>query len=177
MARLYKEEKEIDKAITYMADSFSKYGTNRKPVVLHSLKVGLLLEDLGYQKDVVIGGILHDIIEDTSIDLKDIQDNFGMEVAELVEANSFNPEIADKEKQYQKSYANCLKKGKDALIIRAADVYQNTFYYKDAPDRAMFDYLIKKLRYFLKISEKTIGTELIYKLLSEKLNYFLEDKA
>ena len=52
----------------------------------------------GYNKNIVIGAILHDVEEDTRISIKEIEKKLGKKVAKIVEAVSFNPEIANSKK-------------------------------------------------------------------------------
>lgn len=55
-----------------------------KPMIIHPLSVGLLLEEYGYNDLVVAAGYLHDVVEDTKYTIKDIQNMFGQDVAALV---------------------------------------------------------------------------------------------
>jgi len=82
------------------------HGQTRKgedtPYVVHPLSVSLLLAQYGFDEDVVIGGILHDVIEDTDASLDDIAELFGDSVASLVASVSHNETLPwiDKKKYY-----------------------------------------------------------------------------
>jgi len=54
------------------------------PYVQHVMGVALILDRLGFPEDVVIAGLLHDIVEDTDASLADVEDRFGAEVARTV---------------------------------------------------------------------------------------------
>lgn len=54
----------------------------------HSLGVAGILIENNASEEVIIAGLLHDVVEDTPRTLKDIEDNFGSRVAELVEGAS-----------------------------------------------------------------------------------------
>ncbi|HEV3167927.1 MAG TPA: HD domain-containing protein [Isosphaeraceae bacterium] len=54
------------------------------PYVEHVMGVALILERLGFPEDVVIAGLLHDLVEDTEVTLEQIHDEFGAQVAETV---------------------------------------------------------------------------------------------
>lgn len=54
------------------------------PYVVHPLRVGRMLSRWGYDAETVIGGILHDTIEDTPTTYEDLDRNFGKCVANLV---------------------------------------------------------------------------------------------
>ncbi|MBX6313104.1 MAG: bifunctional (p)ppGpp synthetase/guanosine-3',5'-bis(diphosphate) 3'-pyrophosphohydrolase [Isosphaeraceae bacterium] len=54
------------------------------PYVQHVVGVAWMLDRLGYPEEVVIAGLLHDAVEDTSATLADIEREFGRDVAEIV---------------------------------------------------------------------------------------------
>ena len=54
------------------------------PYIVHPYAVGLLLLGAGCSEEVVVAGILHDTVEDTSMTLEDIRENFGERVASIV---------------------------------------------------------------------------------------------
>lgn len=55
-----------------------------KPMIVHPLGVGKLLEEYGFDDDVIAAGYLHDVVEDTKYTIYDIENRFGKEVANLV---------------------------------------------------------------------------------------------
>ena len=59
-----------------------------KPMIMHPLSVGMLLESYGYDDYVVAAGYLHDVVEDTNYTIEDIEENFGSRVASLVKGAS-----------------------------------------------------------------------------------------
>lgn len=63
-------------------------GQSRKsgdPYISHPLAVMKIVEDWGMDEDTIIAAVLHDTIEDTSVTLQDIKDQFGEQVAFLVD--------------------------------------------------------------------------------------------
>ena len=46
--------------------------------------VALILDRLGFPENVVIAGLLHDVVEDTSATLEEVEGRFGLEVSETV---------------------------------------------------------------------------------------------
>ncbi|RME03045.1 MAG: bifunctional (p)ppGpp synthetase/guanosine-3',5'-bis(diphosphate) 3'-pyrophosphohydrolase [Planctomycetota bacterium] len=54
------------------------------PYIAHPMDVAATLMKYGAPKEVVVAGLLHDTVEDTSTTLEEIKENFGEEVAELV---------------------------------------------------------------------------------------------
>lgn len=59
-----------------------------KPMIMHPLAVGMLLEEFDYDDAVVAAGYLHDVVEDTKYTIDDIEREFGKEVAALVQGAS-----------------------------------------------------------------------------------------
>ena len=55
-----------------------------KPMIMHPISVGMLLEEYSYDEAVVAAGYLHDVVEDTKYTIEDIKTEFGEDVANLV---------------------------------------------------------------------------------------------
>ncbi len=55
-----------------------------KPMIMHPISVGNLLEDYGYDDEIIAAGYLHDVVEDTKYTIEDIQNEFGKKIANLV---------------------------------------------------------------------------------------------
>ena len=56
-----------------------------KPKVMHPIAVGNLLEEYGFDDDVIAAGYLHDVVEDTKYTIEDIENEFGKDIRNLVE--------------------------------------------------------------------------------------------
>lgn len=54
------------------------------PYLVHPYAVGMLLLEARCPTEVVIAGILHDVIEDTAVTLAQLRRDFGDEIAEIV---------------------------------------------------------------------------------------------
>jgi len=59
-----------------------------KPMIIHPIAVGKLLEKFGYDDNVVAAGYLHDVVEDTNYTLEDIEKEFGSDIKSLVSGAS-----------------------------------------------------------------------------------------
>ena len=56
-----------------------------EPYIAHPLGVAMILAELGLDDVTLVGALLHDAVEDTSITLADIDDRFGAEVTAIVD--------------------------------------------------------------------------------------------
>ena len=63
-------------------DQFRKSG---EPYIIHPLDVAIILADLELDKETIIAGLLHDVVEDTIMTDEDLQKEFGDDVALLVD--------------------------------------------------------------------------------------------
>lgn len=149
----------IERAIVFLVREYSKSGRNPKPIILHSLRSAFYLLQLGYNYTIVTAAILHDLIEDSNITHKNTQAHFGDKIADLVSSLTFDPKIKNKEVRYQELFERVRKKGKDALIVKCADIYDNSFYIQLVKSKKKQSFLLKKVKYFLDLSKKSISRE------------------
>ena len=56
-----------------------------EPYIIHPLCVGIILADLELDKETIVAGLLHDVVEDTVMTEDEIAEEFGAEVALLVD--------------------------------------------------------------------------------------------
>src|SRR5881275_1167526 len=55
------------------------------PYIQHPLEVALLLADMRIDADGIVAALLHDVVEDTSSTLKDLREQFGQAVENIVD--------------------------------------------------------------------------------------------
>ena len=99
------------------------------PFITHPLTVGLILARAGASEDVLIAGILHDTIEDSSPEHKVtrviIANRFGDNVAGLVDSvTEPNKELPWEERKLQ-ALAHIKAFSHDSLLVKSADVLAN----------------------------------------------------
>ncbi len=133
--RMYHPSDNLD--IIYKAYSISDeahHDQRRKsgePYIIHPLCVAIILAQLEMDKETIVAGILHDVVEDTKYTLEDITNIFGEEIALLVDGVTKLTQInytADKiEMQAENLRKMFLAMAKDirVILIKLADRLHN----------------------------------------------------
>lgn len=94
------------------------------PYVCHPFAVAMILHKVGYGEDVVIAGLLHDIVEDTYFSDTDVRGKFGDAVADLVKSVTEDKTLPHEE--MKEEYRQTVKKASnEAKAISAADLLAN----------------------------------------------------
>lgn len=102
-----------------------------EPYIIHPLCVGIILADLEMDKETIVAGLLHDVVEDTIMTSEEIQEEFGEDVAQLVDGVTKLGQLsysADKvEVQAENLRKMFLAMAKDirVIIIKLADRLHN----------------------------------------------------
>lgn len=119
-------EERLEEAAHFLSAALQKPRRGKKPVLLHSIRVGFGLLANGAPTDVVIAGLLHDVMERTRVTTAQISRKFGADVGALVKAVTNDMSIADPYERYADSLARCAAVGPGALFVRASDLIDNT---------------------------------------------------
>ena len=114
------------KATTY---AFIKYGdlmrkSNEIPYIVHPIRVAMILRAAGYSdsknENLMLAALLHDLLEDTDLTFEDIEQQFGEQVALIVEELSKPVDL--KKDEWLQSFGNA---SKGAKVIKIADRIDN----------------------------------------------------
>ena len=100
------------------------------PYISHPIAVAVILVGLGMDSDTIIGALLHDVVEDTSVTLEDIKNQFGADVAELVDgvtklANIPYSSRAEQQAENVRKMLLAMAKDVRVVIIKLADRLHN----------------------------------------------------
>ena len=101
-----------------------------EPYIIHPLEVAYILAELEMDEDTICAALLHDVVEDTPVTNKNIEDMFGTSVAEMVagvtKLNSLSYSSAQ-ERQVEDYRKMFLAMGKDirVILIKLADRLHN----------------------------------------------------
>ena len=115
------------------------FGQHRKQTgeqfVQHPIAVADLLTQSGFDGPMISAAYLHDVVEKTDVDLAEIQERFGPEVAALVDSLSEDPEVDGYGARKRALRKRVLESGGDSVIIYAADRVANMRdWHKIAPE-------------------------------------------
>lgn len=121
----------IDKAKKFAKEKHKgqKQATG-KSYFKHLLSVAKLLKKWGCDDEIVSAGLLHDVVEDCGVSLKEIEKNFGKRVSFLVDAMSFVLKIKNRKRKKDmdatyKKFVKWLKKEHSLAYIKVADMISN----------------------------------------------------
>ena len=113
-----------------------------EPFITHPLAVASILADWKADRNTICAAILHDIVEDTNVTLKEIENLFGETVASLVDgvtkltSMNFSSKLENKNANMRKIITS-FRKDVRIILIKLADRLHNmrTLEYKDPKKR------------------------------------------
>ena len=121
----------IKKAYAYAKDHHGdQLRKSGEPYIIHPVQVAYILSTLGMDENTVCAALLHDIVEDTDVTKEVLAQEFGTEIAELVDGVTKLSKLkyASVEEQQVENYRKMfLAMGKDirVILIKLADRLHN----------------------------------------------------
>jgi len=149
-------------------------GQKRKsglPYVSHCIDVANILLDWNMDYTTIVSALLHDVVEDTDVSLKDIEREFGSDVAFLVDGVTKIDHIAFRSQEHKQA-ENFIKlfislaKDLRVIIIKFADRLHNM---------ETIEYLSSKKRKEIALETKEIFVPLAHRLGMANLKWKFED--
>lgn len=88
----------ITKAVTFATDSHKgQFRKSGEPYIIHPILVAAITGHFGGDDEMIIAALLHDVVEDTSCTISDIEEIFSKEIAHLVGGLTKITELRDEE--------------------------------------------------------------------------------
>ena len=169
----FKDDKELlKKAYNFASDGhLNQKRASGEPYITHPLQVALYLSELSMDLDTIIAAILHDLIEDTDITYKNIKNEFGTDVANIVDGVTKLDKIQYNTNEEAKAEAIrkmviAMSKDIRVLILKLADRLHN----------------IQTINYLADYKQERIASETLYvyaplahRLGLQNIKHILED--
>ncbi|HOV13049.1 MAG TPA: bifunctional (p)ppGpp synthetase/guanosine-3',5'-bis(diphosphate) 3'-pyrophosphohydrolase [Spirochaetota bacterium] len=125
-----------DKELIHKAYHFAilhHNGQNRvsgEEFVIHPISVAIILAEMNTDKDMIISGLLHDVVEDTDVTIEEVKTNFGEGVANLVDGVTKISKLKSKNKRERnaetiRKMLFAMTKDMRVIIVKLADKIHN----------------------------------------------------
>ena len=179
------ELKVVDKAFAianeYHGDQKRKSG---EPYIIHPIAVCDILVDLGMDWQSLVAALLHDVVEDTPYTIEQLIEDFGEEVAVLVDGVTklgqvqINSSEAKEEAQAENIRKMLLAMSKDirVIIVKLADRVHNMRTLQFMAPQKQRDKALETLEIFAPISHR-LGIRSVKEELEDRAIHFLDPVA
>ena len=112
-------------ALARQAHASQRMRDRDAPFIGHPVTVAGLLHEAGFAEELVAAALLHDVVENSSVESAEVEERICPEVARLVAALSENPEIDDYEERKRALRDQVEGDGERAAAVYAADKLAN----------------------------------------------------
>lgn len=142
-----------------------------EPYFGHCLEVARILTELRLDSTTIAGGLLHDVAEDTGVSIEEVEENFGTEVARLVDGVTKISELrfeSIEERQAENFRKMIFSMVKDirVILIKFADRLHNM---------RTIEYLPPRKQELIAIETRDVYAPLAHRLGIAKIKWELED--
>ena len=187
IASIYNENelKIIDKAFE-TANSFHQGQLRRsgEPYIIHPIAVANILVDLGMDYQSIVAALLHDVVEDTDYTIEQLTEEFGEDVAILVDGVTklgkvqLNSRETKEEQQAENVRKMLLAMSKDirVIIVKLADRLHNMRTLEFVDPQKQRDKALETLEIFAPISHR-LGIRSVKEELEDRAIRFLDPVA
>ncbi|HEV7992594.1 MAG TPA: bifunctional (p)ppGpp synthetase/guanosine-3',5'-bis(diphosphate) 3'-pyrophosphohydrolase [Gemmatimonadaceae bacterium] len=145
-----------------------------EPYVTHCIEVAKILADLQLDSTTVASGLIHDVVEDTAIEIADVEREFGKEIAAIVDGLTKIAKLpnsgSNQDRQVESYRKLLLSIAKDArvIIVKLADRLHNM---------RTLDYLPDEKRRRIAQETRDLYAPLAHRFGMAKMRWELEDLA
>jgi GTP diphosphokinase / guanosine-3',5'-bis(diphosphate) 3'-diphosphatase len=112
---------DTDKALTFLRDAYASRLRRKGRTAEHPIAVSELLREDGQPPDLVLAGLLHDVLEDTNVAPEELRRQFGPDVTRLVEALTQDESIPKHRARKAALRQQILDAGPEAATVALAD--------------------------------------------------------
>ena len=175
----------IDKAFE-TANSFHQGQLRRsgEPYIIHPIAVANILVDLGMDYQSIVAALLHDVVEDTDYTIEQLTEEFGEDVAVLVDGVTklgkvqLNSRETKEEQQAENVRKMLLAMSKDirVIIVKLADRLHNMRTLEFVDPQKQRDKALETLEIFAPISHR-LGIRSVKEELEDRAIRFLDPVA
>lgn len=174
----------IDKAFR-TAEAFHNGQLRRsgEPYIIHPIAVANILADLGMDYQSLVAALLHDVVEDTDCTIEQLTEDFGGEVATLVDGvtklGKVNFSRESKEEQQAENVRKMLlamSKDIRVIIVKLADRLHNMRTLEFVDPQKQRDKALETLEIFAPISHR-LGIRSVKEELEDRAIRFLDPVA
>ena len=174
-------DRAFELANEYHGDQKRKSG---EPYIIHPIAVCDILVDLGMDSQSLVAALLHDVVEDTPYTIEQLADDFGEEVAVLVDGVTklgkvqLNSRESKEEQQAENIRKMLLAMSKDirVIIVKLADRLHNMRTLEFMAPQKQRDKALETLEIFAPISHR-LGIRSVKEELEDKAIRFLDPVA
>ena len=103
-----------------------------RPYIDHPIAVAELLSERGYSDEVLAAALLHDVVEDSELEVEDVRRVAGDDVAEIVDAmtdSDGDTPYAERKREHRRRVESA---GRETLAVYAADKLTNLSMLREA---------------------------------------------
>jgi (p)ppGpp synthase/HD superfamily hydrolase len=108
-------------AIAFLIDAYEDVRTAPGKGLPHGQAVADILRDAGYEQQVQVVALLHDVVEDTPRSIEDVRDAFGETIAAMVGALTEDDSICNYAQRKRALRAQVIGAGTTVMAIALAD--------------------------------------------------------
>lgn len=174
-------DKAFETANSYHADQLRRSG---EPYIIHPIAVANILVDLGMDWQSIVAALLHDVVEDTPYTIEQLIEDFGEEVAVLVDGVTklgkvqLNSRETKEEQQAENVRKMLLAMSKDirVIIVKLADRLHNMRTLEFVDPQKQRDKALETLEIFAPISHR-LGIRSVKEELEDRAIRFLDPVA